>query len=151
AQKFASQYGLNSPDVPLAIKPIMNGKPWLAKERGPVEGLILFAQEKSGAIWLGSDQGAARFDGKAEHRWDRWQYFAGRRWLQDDAVENIYVDESAGKRVVWIRTRQGVSRLEWKPMTLEEKARAFEERIEARHVRHGLVADSGLRIPGDLQ
>ena len=35
---------------------IANGKPWLGKDRGPVEGLMIFATEPSGAIWLGSDE-----------------------------------------------------------------------------------------------
>ena len=150
-QKVATQFPLDSPDVPVAVKPIMNGRPWMGKERGPVEGLIVFAQEKSGAVWLGGDQGAARFDPKASHRWDRWQYFFGRRWLQDDAVENIFVRETTPGRTAWIRTHAGVSRVEWRPVTLEEKARVFEERIEARHVRHGMVSDSGLRVPGDTR
>ena len=47
-------------------------------------------------------------------------------------------------------TQTGVSLLEWRPMTLEEKARFFEARIDERHVRHGMVADSALREPGDL-
>ena len=53
-------------------------------------------------------------------------------------------------RKVWLRTRSGVSLLEWTPTTLERKAAFFDERIEARHVRHGLVSDSSLRVPGDL-
>jgi len=122
---------------------------WLSKERGPVEGLILFAEEKSGVAWLGSDQGAARFDKKADERWGRWQYFAGPRWLQDDSVQNIVVESNRPGRSVWIRTRTGVTHLEWRPMTLADKARYFEQRIESRHVRHGMISDAGLRKPGD--
>jgi len=150
AQKFATHFSLDAPAVPAAVKSIADGKPWLGKERGPVEGLMIFAQEKSGAVWLGGDQGAARFDRKASHRWDRWQYFHGRRWLLDNSVQNILVDESGAARKVWIRTADGVSLIEWRPMTLEQKAKLFEERIDARHVRHGMVADSHLRVPGDV-
>src|SRR5262249_33615202 len=96
------------------------------------------------------DEGAARFDPHAKSRWDRWQYFQGRRWLTDDVVRNIWVDESGGPRKVWIRTDKGVSLIEWRLMTLAEKARAFDERIEQRHVRHGFVASSHLRVPGDV-
>ena len=149
-QKFASQFPLDSKQVPAAVKMLVDGKPWLGKERGPVEGLMVFAQEKSGAVWLGGDQGAARFDRKADHRWDRWQYFHGRRWLQDNSVQNIVIEETGPARKVWLRTKTGVSLVEWRPMTLEQKARMFDERIEARHVRHGMVADSKLRVAGDL-
>jgi hypothetical protein len=34
-------------------------------------------------------------------------------------------------------------------MTLAQKAEAFEERIQSRHVRHGMVADSVFDLPGD--
>ena len=149
-QKFATQYSFSANEVPSAVRVVQSGKPWLGKERGPVEGLILFAEEPSGVVWLGGDQGAARFDPKAKPHWDRWQYFAGRRWLQDDSVQNIIVEKTASGRSIWIRTRTGVSHLEWRPMTLAGKARFFEERIEARHVRHGMISDAGLRVPGDL-
>jgi len=72
-QKFATQFPPDSALVPVSVKMLLDGRPWLGKERGPVEGLMVFAQEKSGAVWLGNDQGAARFDRKADHRWDRWQ------------------------------------------------------------------------------
>ena len=150
-QKFATQYPLGDAGAPLAVRPIANSKPWLGKDRGPVEGLMVFATEKSGAVWLGSDQGAARYDADAGHPWDRWQYFAGRRWLQDDSVQNIHVEREGTRRMVWIRTRTGISRIEWRPMTLEQKAAYFEERIEARHVRHGMVADTHLAVPGAVE
>lgn len=149
-QKFATQFPLDSKEVPAAVKMLVDGKPWLGRERGPVEGLMVFAQERSGAVWLGGDLGAARFDRKADHRWERWQYFHGRRWLQDNSVQNIVVDESGSSRKIWVRTKTGVSLIEWRPMTLAQKARRFDERIEARHVRHGMVADSHLRVAGDL-
>jgi hypothetical protein len=150
-QKFATHFPLDATNVPAVVRAAADGKPWLGKERGPVEGLMIFAEEKSGAVWLGGDQGAARFDAKASHPWDRWQYFHGRRWLQDNSVQNIHVAQTAKPgRQVWIRTKTGVSLIEWRPMTLEQKARLFDERIEARHVRHGMVADSRLRVPGDV-
>jgi hypothetical protein len=149
-QKFGSQLELNFPSIPAEVRTEAAGKAWQNPERGPVEGLKWFAEEKSGAVWLGSAEGAARFDQKAKHRWDRWQYFYGRRWLKDNEVKNIWVDEANAARKVWIRTRTGVSLIEWRPMTLAQKAKYFEERIEQRHVRHGMVADGGLHTAGDL-
>src|SRR2546427_12842478 len=83
-QKIAGQFALDVAQVPAPVRQEAQGKPWNDKERGPVDGLKMFATEKSGAVWLGSEQGAARFDAGAKDRWDRWQYFYGRRWLQDD-------------------------------------------------------------------
>jgi len=68
----------------------------------------------------------------------------------DNEVRNIHVEEAGSTLKAWIRTKSAISLIEWRPMALEEKARFFEERVEARHVRHGMVADSQLRIPGDL-
>ncbi len=149
-QKFATQFPLDAAEAPSEVKTLREGRPWLGKERGPVEGLMVFAQEKSGVVWLGGDQGAARFDPKAKHPWDRWQYFFGQRWLQDNSVQNITVEKSSSAPKIWIRTRTGISLIEWRPMTLEQKAKYFEERVEARHVRHGMVADSRLRVRGDV-
>src|SRR5207249_475101 len=57
--------------------------------------------------------------------------------------------DSAG--AVWIETPQGFSRVNYSPMTLSEKARIFEHRVRARHIRHGFTASSRLRIAGDLR
>ncbi len=149
-QKFASHFQEQDPVVPAPLLQAPKPEAWTEADRGPVEGLQVFAREKSGAVWLASKEGAARFDLRATHRWDRWQYFAGRRWLLDNEVRNIWVDEAAPDKKVWIRTRSGVSLLEWRPMVLAQKAQLFEERIEQRHVRHGMVADSSLRVAGDL-
>src|SRR5437667_5797947 len=92
-QKVVTHFSLDAAEIPARVQAVVDGKPWLGKERGPVEGLRLFAQEKSGALWLGGDQGAARFDRHAADRWDRWQYFHGRRWLLDNSIQNIFVDE----------------------------------------------------------
>jgi hypothetical protein len=149
-QKFATQYPVDSPEIPAAARAEARAQPWQNAERGPVEGLKVFAREKSGTVWLGGDRGAALFDARAKFRWDRWQYFYGRRWLLDDQIRNIYVEESGPGRKIWIRTTKGVSLIEWRPMSLADKAMYFDERIEQRHVRHGLVASSHLRVAGDV-
>src|SRR5260370_15059892 len=148
-QKFAVQHAFESPDVPAAARQEAPGEAWSAAEAGPVPGLKLFAREKSGAVWLGSGQGAARFDPAARHRWDRWQYFQGRRWLRDDDVRNIVVEErSAGRKAaarrVWLRTATGISLVEWRPVALGPKAGSFEARVDERPARHGAVGDSAL-------
>src|SRR5437667_3101799 len=149
-QKITTHFPADAPEVPAEARAEARGQLWQSQERGPVEGMSVFAHEKSGAVWLGGDEGAARFDARAKFRWDRWQYFYGRRWLLDDKVRNIHLEESGPSRKVWIHTGKGVSLIEWRPMTLADKAKYFDERIEQRHVRHGLVANSHLRVLGDL-
>ncbi len=149
-QKSVQQFPLDDPRVPVAVRAPASAVPWLGAERGPVPDLMLFVRDPSGVAWLGGPEGAARFDADARHPWDRWQFFAGPRWLQDDFVQQIVADGSEGSRRVWIRTDTGVSLLEWRPMTLARKAAHFEELIERHHVRRGFVADCRLREPGEL-
>ncbi len=112
----------------------------------PSGGATCTATTADGAIWVGTQAGLIRTDAGADPE-DRRQFFAGRRYLPDDAVLNIVPDSSTG---VWVRTRTGVSHIELRLMTLEQKAEYFERRVRERHVRYGLVASSILRVPGDL-
>jgi len=150
-QKTVQQIALTDARLPAAVLIEAAATPWLHAEPGPVPDLQVFAVESDGATWLGGPEGAARFDPKARHVWDRWQFFAGPRWLQDNFVRNIVVDESATGRRVWIRTDTGASLIEWRPITLARKAASFEELIERHHVRYGFVADCRLRESGNLE
>jgi hypothetical protein len=110
----------------------------------PWEQVTVLANAEPGVIWMGTKRGAIRYAAATGAR----EYFAGRRWLPADEVTAIGVEPGGG--VVWIETPAGVSRIEYKPMTLVDKSRSFVERIRARHVRWGMTADSHLRTPGDL-
>jgi hypothetical protein len=99
----------------------------------------------AGALWLGTTQGLLRLDSSAQAR-DQIQYFAGKRYLPDDVIEQLVRDESGG---VWARTLTGVSHIELRPMSLAQKAEVFEQRIRARHDRYGLVASSHFVVAGD--
>lgn len=137
-QKFRTFYPASDPAVPEAVK--------RAPELLPAGDITCVVVASDGAMWLGTRQGAMRVDAAADAP-DRIQYFAGRRYLQDDEVLNLAPDAAGGVR---IRTRTGVSHLELRPMTLGQKAAWFEQRIHARHDRYGLVASSILREPGNL-
>jgi hypothetical protein len=104
--------------------------------------LTVLNTASSPVIWIGSRQGAIRVMADGTSR----EYFAGQRWLPDDHVTGIGVEDDA----VWLETAKGFSRIEYRPMTLAGKSRAFVERVRARHVRWGLTADSALRAPGDV-
>ncbi|MGH9833081.1 MAG: hypothetical protein ACREBD_01785 [Blastocatellia bacterium] len=99
--------------------------------------------EKPPIIWIGTDRGLFLHTGQNSPL----GYFAGARWLPDDRVTGISIESGD---VVWIETPKGYSRIEYKQMTFAEKSHLFVERIRARHVRHGLTADSHLKTPGDL-
>ena len=99
------------------------------------------AEESPAIIWVATRQGAFRVNRDTL----RVEYFAGRRWLPDDQVTGIAIQADA----VWLETPEGFARIEYKAMTLEDKSRAFVDRIQARHNRWGLTASSQLRSPGD--
>ena len=137
-QKFRTFYSLTNEVVPKAVQS--------SPARLPVGQLIIPVRATDGAIWVGTTQGIVRIDFTASER-DRRQYFAGRRYLTDDSVEQIVPDKHAG---VWVRTKTGVSHIELRWMTLAQKAEYFEKRIRARHDRYGLVAPSSIPVAGDL-
>jgi hypothetical protein len=130
-QKFRTFYSLDDPQVPAALKH---------------PGATARAVASDGAVWYGTPHGVTRVDPKAEPR-DRNQYFAGKRYLRDDEVQQLAADQAAG---MWVRTQTGVSHIELRTMTLAAKAALFEERVHARHDRHGLVSPSNLGVPGDV-
>ena len=130
-QMFRTFYPLDDPRVPTALK-----------QPGATDRAVA----SDGAEWYGTAHGVTRVGPKAPPR-DHNQYFAGRRYLPDDEVQQLTADQAAG---MWVRTKTGVSHIELRPMTLAAKAALFEERVHARHDRHGLVSPSNLRVPGDV-
>lgn len=80
-QKIVTRYVLGGSKAPAPVLQEASPKPFEGLDRGPVPDLAIFSTSKDGIVWFGGNQGAARFDAKALHRWDRWQYFWGRRWL----------------------------------------------------------------------
>src|SRR3954470_22895606 len=108
----------------------------------PVNDFTVIATESPTITWIGSAEGAVRLNTSTR----TVEYFAGERWLPDDRVTGIGFDQSA----TWVETAKGLSRIEYRPMTLEEKSRTFVDRVRARHNRWGLTATSSLRVAGDL-
>lgn len=137
-QKFRTFYELKDARVPGALRD--------ALQPMPVGGLRAAAVASDGALWLGFADGLVRYDPGADAL-DRRQYLAGRRYLPDDEIVNLAPDAAGG---VWARTKTGVAHIELRPMTLAAKAAVFEQRVEERHNRYGMVASSHLRQPGEV-
>lgn len=113
----------------------------------PWNEVTAIAQESPQVWWIATTRGAIRCDRSIIP--SRMEYFAGRRWLPDDRVSAIGF-ESRTPPIVWIETSAGFSRIEYRRMTLEEKADFFQKRVRQRHLRHGLTAPSRLGAAGDL-
>jgi len=93
-------------------------------------------------VWFGTTNGAIRYaDGDFEFR-------QGRRWLLDNHVHDIAI---AANGDAWIATSGGVSRIEFRPTTLAEKAAFYEDEIDRYHrrTRLGYVNPATLSTPGD--
>lgn len=86
----------------------------------------------NGKVWFGSNIGA--FSLRADGKFD---YYYGERWLPGNRVLQI---SKGPKNSVLVLTTAGIGQIEFKKMTLEEKAMYFEEQVRARHIRNGFNA-----------
>ena len=107
----------------------------------PVREVTVIAADGS-ATWVGTARGVIRLSDNYRRR----EYFAGMRWLPDDTVTGIAIDGSSA----WIETPKGIAKIEYVGMSLSRKPAAFVSRVQERHNRWGLSADSHLERPGDL-
>ena len=106
-------------------------------------GTTAWTNTPDGALWIGTPHGLWRRSGST------WDYFASERYLPSDLVRGLAPDPGNPPGVL-VLTAAGSTRIGLTPMTLEAKAGLFEQRVEDRHNRHGMVADSILTRPGDL-
>jgi hypothetical protein len=93
---------------------------------------ITHLEEINGNLWFGSEKGAfmRRPDGK-------FNYYFGERWLPGEKVVHL----SAGSdNSVLVLTDQGLGKICFKTMTLQEKAMLYEQQVRQRHIRYGFNA-----------
>lgn len=102
---------------------------------------VISIDGRDGFLWVGTSIGAARFDGT------EWQYMQGPEYIANDMVYDVLATENGQ---AWLATPGGPSFIEYRTMTLEEKAAYFEKIVHARHDRYGLISDSKLKDPDDL-
>lgn len=107
-----------------------------------ITGLAWVGDGNSAGLWLATNRGAVR------HHEDRWDYFAGRRWLPHDHVRDVAVEQEGG---IWLATRNGASRIGFQSWTLAQKAQHYLDINRQRHDRFGLVAECLLDLPGELE
>ena len=118
-----------------------DGNHWVLKGTdGLPYGPVTVLKPFDGGLWMGTQKGAIKKD-------NNWHYYHGKRWLPDSQVNDILVIDSL---TIWVATPQGISQIKRQSMTLEEKAKLFENIINLRHNRRGLVNHSKLKVPGDL-
>lgn len=119
-------------------------KLWTGKDGLPILGLRGLAAGPDGRLWMATLAGAITFQPDAAPG-NRWHYFWGRRFLPDNSVEAMVAEQGRA----WIRTRTGISLIEFKPFTLAEKSALFLDRLRRRHLRYGFVAECEMPRAGD--
>jgi hypothetical protein len=99
-------------------------------------------EEIDDRIWFGTAMGAfcLRRDGQMD-------YYASKRWLVDDEVVDISKGSDGS---VLILSRQGLSIICFKEMTLEAKASHFTKLTRKRHIRYGLNSGLAMAKEGDF-
>jgi hypothetical protein len=101
------------------------------------------AFDAAGAMLVSTSMGASAFYPDGTRR-----YYFGRIWLPDDQVRGM---ARAADGTVWLATAGGVSRVEQRMMTLQEKAALFDQITQERHVRLGYTStENRLEVAGDL-
>ncbi|HVY71111.1 MAG TPA: hypothetical protein VHH73_14360, partial [Verrucomicrobiae bacterium] len=75
------------------------------------------------------------------------RYYASRRWLKDDVVVDLAIDPEGS---LWVLTKTGLNKIEFRSMTLAQKAAHFDKKIRQRHIRYGLSAERRLPVSGDI-
>ena len=95
-----------------------------------------------GNLWFGSPMGAfmRRSDGK-------FNYYFGERWLPGNQVVHLAAGEG---RSVLVLTTKGLGEIQFKAMTLQDKAMVYEQQVRQRHLRYGFNCDVVTLKHGDL-
>ncbi|MDX1283761.1 MAG: hypothetical protein R3182_02050, partial [Draconibacterium sp.] len=116
------------------------GNHWTyTKEDGLPYGPATTICYSNNELWLGTPKGAIKKD-------KRWHYYHGKRWLPDNKINDIL---RIDPYTVWIATPKGISEIKNVEMTLTQKSKRFNQRLNDRHIHHGFVADCRFDSPGD--
>lgn len=110
-----------------------------------------------GGDWFGTTRGAFFERATTNSRYatpsapgiepPRFRYYAGERWLRDDDVLDLAVDSDGH---VWVLTRTGLNKIEFRQTTLAAKADWFHRKIRSRNLRYGFTGERRLLVPGDI-
>lgn len=96
----------------------------------------------NGTLWAGTEMGMF-----STQNHDKYRYWASKRWLSSDNVLDVAVDSKGNGYAL---TKEGISEVHFKTMTLKDKADYFHDKVRKRHLRLGLIGEVRLEEPGDL-
>ena len=118
-----------------------NADVYTAADGLPYNAFTCMTEASDGTVWFGTSKGLMRMkDGE-------WAYRQGRRWMPDDHVTDILIDNGGRP---WVATRGGIAVLYDLPFTLAKKADHYEEEIQ-RYIKrtpYGYTSEVRLEQPG---
>jgi hypothetical protein len=142
---------LNSGPAWLSKPPLLNaplGAPWSeVTSQATVPGGVWFGTtrgvffERAGTISCYATPSAPGIEPL------RFRYYAGKRWLRDDHVLDLAADRDCH---VWVLTKTGLNKIEFRQTTLAAKADWFHRKIRSRNIRYGFTAERRLLVSGDI-
>lgn len=99
-------------------------------------------QQVGSQLWFGSDNGAFLKEP------EKFRYFAGGRWLDNNDVVDITSD---GKGDVYFLTSTGLNKVKYINQTLAQKTEKIQDDIRKYHMRFGWVNEIRYKEPGDVK
>lgn len=123
---------------PAELEKLLGAQPIL-----PFAELTVGVRLPDSATWIGSKRGVMYRPKNAP----RWRVFHSKRWIPDDEVLDLSV---VSPSEVWVKTPKGLGKLVERDNTLEGKMALINANLQKYHVRHGQVAEIGLRPQGEL-
>lgn len=121
---------------------IYNGKKILALNRKLPVTSISDIELIGSELWFATDNGAFLKET------DRFRYFAGKRWLNENKILDIASDS---KGDVYFLTTSGLNKVKYITQTLADKTEKIQNDIRKYHMRFGWVNEIGYGTPGDLK
>lgn len=99
-------------------------------------------------LQVGTQLWFASADGAYLQETDRYRYFAGRRWLDNNNVIDIASDS---KGDLYFLTTTGLNKVAYITQTLADKTKKIQDDIRKYHMRFGWVNEVRYGTPGDMK
>lgn len=128
-----------------ALRPDLRSFPYPLPQRK--SEYTCFAEGRGGVMWYGSNSGITRYNPNADCLEDIMMYFSADRDLLDNNIYALLADGDG----VWALTEQGVTHIEMKLISGEEKAKILTEETRKYVSRHGMVSQRELSKPRDVK
>ena len=147
--RFCRQFSRGDSAVPQALFTVRNEVPQLDGFPLPLpsrkKDYTCFVRD-GGVFWYGASTGLTRYEPDAPAEDLIMQYFSADRDLQDNCVKALLLQDG----VLWVLTETGVTSIEIKIITAEEKALLLLEESKKVVDRRGMYSQKDLAKPRDL-